>query len=514
MALTTADTPTLQAARRAWSQQRFDVALHLFDEAVRSDKQNLRALVDAARAHGFRYDYRRAEQLADRLIQLAGHRPDAWLWAGETFRMIALPDRAAACFERSCELGATPQALWELAVLYERRHRLDEAAALVDRVLALERKHGPCLLVKARIERRAGRIDAAEATLRDLIALPPLRDDVLAQAWGELASLCDEQGRYDEAWDAMLRSKEITQAHAMPERKASDFVVARFRRMVDSITSDDFRRWNGSRATVEPLPDGCRGVALLTGFPRSGTTLLEQVLDSHPELVSSEERDVFSREVFPALATGVPLDVTVQEMLHRVPPGRINEQRRVYFRYMQAMLPAAIGSRVHLDKNPAMNLMIPAMLRVFPELRLIVALRDPRDVVLSCYLRYLPLNPVSVAFLTIAGTAERYCLDLQAWLKMRSMIAAPWTEIRYEDTVADLPAQARKALALLNLPWNDAVLSYRDRAATKQVLSPTYDAVTKPLYTSAIGRWRHYERHLAPVLPVLAPLVRELGYVA
>lgn len=523
--MTTHDTPGLRAARRAWAQHRFDEALLLFNQAVRLEKSNLRALVDAARAHGFRYQYRRAEELTDQLLQLAPKRADVWLWAGETYRMIALLDRATECFERSCQIGATPQSMLELAALYERQHRLVEAADLVERVLAVHPRHPASRLLKARIERRARQTAEAESTLRDLIALPPENPDVLAEAWGELATLYDEHARYDEAWSAICQSKDVLLARDAPERQAAEFVLARFRRMIDTVTADDLRRWSAANRRDEPggspskgEPGGSphadtpRRPVLLTGFPRSGTTLLEQVLDSHPALVSSEERDVFSREIFPSLGEGAPPDVPVHQMLHRASAERIAEARRKYFAVLEGMLREPIGDRVHLDKNPAMNLMIPAMLRVLPELRLLVALRDPRDVVVSCFLRYLPLNPVSVCFLTPQRTAERYALDLRAWLKLRDLIEAPWIEVRYEDTVADLPGQARRALDLLGLPWDDAVLAYRDRAARRQVLSPTYEAVTRPLYTTAIGRWHNYERQLAPVMAVLDPLVRDLGY--
>jgi hypothetical protein len=146
-------------------------------------------------------------------------------------------------------------------------------------------------------------------------------------------------------------------------------------------------------------------------------------------------------------------------------------------------------------------------------MRLLVAIRDPRDVVLSCYLRYLPLNAVSVRFLDIERTAERYALDMSAWLKFRDLIEAPWRQIRYEDTVADVEAQARAALETLGLPWDPQVLNYRQRLTeSKRVTSPSYEAVVQPIYTRAIGRWRHYERIMAPALKTLEPFVREFGY--
>jgi len=168
---------------------------------------------------------------------------------------------------------------------------------------------------------------------------------------------------------------------------------------------------------------------------------------------------------------------------------------------------------MHLDKNPAYNLTIPLVLRMFPEARLIIALRDPRDVVLSCYLRYLPLNGVSVEFLDVQRTAERYANDMSAWLKFRGLLDSPWCEVRYEDTVSNLESQARRALSTLGLAWEDQVLDYRERfLATKQVTSPTYEAVAEPIYTRAIGRWKNYERLLEPAMQTLEPFIREFGY--
>ena len=153
------------------------------------------------------------------------------------------------------------------------------------------------------------------------------------------------------------------------------------------------------------------------------------------------------------------------------------------------------------------------MLRLFPETRLIVALRDPRDVVLSCYLRYLPLNSVSVRFLDVQRTAERYAFDMSAWLKFRELIEMPWCEVRYEDTVADAEAQARKALATLGLAWDDQVLDYRERLSeTKRVTSPSYEAVAQPIYTRPSGGGRTTKQCLEPALETLEPFVREFGY--
>ena len=169
---------------------------------------------------------------------------------------------------------------------------------------------------------------------------------------------------------------------------------------------------------------------------------------------------------------------------------------------------------MHIDKNPSIVMLIPGMLRLFPECKLLIAMRDPRDVVVSCFMRYLPLNTVSVHFLTLEDAARRNRRDMQAWFRLREMIGSPWLEIRYEDTVKNLQQEARRALEFLDVPWSPQVMKYREQLQQRQVNSPTYEDVAKPVYKSAVGRWKNYERHLGPALSVLEPLLRQLDYTS
>jgi hypothetical protein len=328
----------------------------------------------------------------------------------------------------------------------------------------------------------------------------------VAQAHGELCLLLDASGEYDAAWNAALECKEILLGHEQAAWHAAQFVLARCERMIEALSRESFQRWRWTPDEDSPLR-----LALLTGFPRTGTTLLEQVLDAHPQVVSSEEKEVFSAEIFPRLGAGRPADAPIVPLLDELTREQIGAARLSYFEAMEATLGEPISSRLHLDKNPAMNLMIPAMRRIFPELKLVIALRDPRDVIVSCFLRYLPVNPVSVCFLTLERTVDRYQLDMGAWLKIRDMIDG-WVELRYEQIVADLRQETARVLAALQLPWDDGVLAYRQRIGHKLVHSPTYEEVARPVFTSSIGRWQNYQRQLEPVLEKLAPLIQELGY--
>jgi hypothetical protein len=158
-------------------------------------------------------------------------------------------------------------------------------------------------------------------------------------------------------------------------------------------------------------------------------------------------------------------------------------------------------------------LFIPAIVRLLPETNFLIALRDPRDVIVSCYFQYLPLNPTSVSYLTWESTARRYALDMGMWLRLRGLLdVQSWLEVRYEDLVRDLPAVTRRALVFLKLPWEEAVLGYRERLSGKTVHSPTYLDVAKPVHRGAIGRWKNYARWLEPSLPDLDRFVKEFGY--
>jgi len=342
----------------------------------------------------------------------------------------------------------------ELASLYEASHRLDEAWELIERTVAAGFELPLAWLVRGRIQRRLDQLDEAEATFRELIDRLP-DSQWACQAWGELALMRDRQGDYAGAVEAISHCKQLQQQRESRHLAASEQAQQRLRRLFDDLTRDHLRRWRDQAADLPRLNN-----ALLTGFPRSGTTLLEQLLDAHPQLVSSEERDFVGRELVVEVMTGQG-NADLLATYDRVSPAKLRAQRDRYFPVMEYLLGESIGNRVHLDKNPAYNLTVPLMLRFFPETRLVVALRDPRDVVLSCYLRYLPLNAVSVHFLTPERTAERYALDMSAWLKCRELLENPWCEVRYEDTVADPAAQAKRALDTLGLEWSDEVLGYR-----------------------------------------------------
>jgi hypothetical protein len=236
------------------------------------------------------------------------------------------------------------------------------------------------------------------------------------------------------------------------------------------------------------------------------------VLDAHPGIVSAEETHILHDEAYLPLSRGFPETASVLQVLDAAPPSQLRQSRENYFLFTERFLRHPIEERWLIDKNPALNVLIPAAIRIFPEAKFLIALRDPRDVCLSCFMQYLPLNPVASAYLSLESTVQQYASVVGLWRALLPRLKNPWLEVRYEEMVMDLEGVARKTLQFLGVPWDETVLQFHEHARHKPVRSPTYADVTKPVYRGAVGRWRNYEKHLEPYLDTLHPFLAALGY--
>jgi hypothetical protein len=254
-------------------------------------------------------------------------------------------------------------------------------------------------------------------------------------------------------------------------------------------------------------------LAYLGGHARSGTTLLEQALDAHPDIVSAEETTIIENEAYATLRAAVPNETTMLAGLVGASVDTLRTARQRYFQSMSDCLGVPLDSRLFIDKNPSFQALIITYIRFFPEARLMIALRDPRDVVMSCFmLPHWPLSTGNVMFLSLETTVKAYTRAMDNWQTLKPMVKNPWLEIRYEDMVDDLESVLRKTLDFLGLDWDAKVLGFEAHARKKTLRSPTYSDVAQPVYQRARGRWKNYQKYLEPHLEMLEPLVKAFGY--
>jgi tetratricopeptide (TPR) repeat protein len=502
----------LQAADAAWDRRDFPECIAALQRASRLAPSNPDILLRLGHIHGLVYDYAAAERCFEQALRLATRKGLMLAAIAEHCRDFRNPILAERYLRKALEVleqtNVWPPTAIELAKLCERTRRLPEATQLVDRTLAVVPAYPAALLLRARLERTAGRLEAAEQVLRSFITKPVPLVWTQAQAWYELATVLDRQEKYDEAMTAFLKAKSLLQPQAPGHLQALKQTRAYLKVMEENVSADLLRRWFENGPALPPP----RRLALLCGHARSGTTLLEQVLDAHPDIVSAEESPVFLNDAYLPLKRKSAPNAHMLPALEAAVNPALQQSRAAYFRSMELDIGSPVGHRLLLDKNPVINYLVPAFVRIFPETRFLVALRDPRDVVLSCFMQPHPLNAVTAAYLSLETTVEDYSAVMSIWRKLAPLMPAPCLEVRYEDMVDDLASVARKTLEFLGVPWDDRVLGFDEHARQKTVRSPTYADVTQPVYKRAMGRWRNYHKYLEPHLEKLEPFVKAFGY--
>jgi hypothetical protein len=152
--------------------------------------------------------------------------------------------------------------------------------------------------------------------------------------------------------------------------------------------------------------------------------------------------------------------------------------------------------------------LLPLVHLLFPDAKVVLLLRDPRDVILGCFRSRFVLNAAMFRFLSLESAARYYDAVMASAEAARERFPLALHVLRYEDLVADLRAKATRLMHFLGLAWTDDVLSHAETASRRTILTPSATQVIQPIYRSAVGQWRRYARELEPVMPVLEPWVR------
>jgi hypothetical protein len=359
-------------------------------------------------------------------------------------------------------------------------------------------------MVLASADLAEGRPADGEARLNDLLADPRLTAQQRALAQGLLGDLFDAQDRTGEAftaYDTCNRALvEIYRPRFGTSLSALDYALEALR-LIDQLPKDAWQ------TGPQPLgAAGATGHVFLVGFPRSGTTLLEQVLASHPQVEALEERDTLADAM--AAYGRRPGELAG---LADAPQSEISRLRAAYWSRV-----AAEGARpkgkVFVDKHPLHTFRLPVIAKLFPEAKVLFARRDPRDVVLSGFRRRFAMNGPMYQLLTLAGAARFYDAAMQMGERLGHELPLAHHVVRHEALVEDFDATARAVCDFLDLPWTDAVRGFAERIQDRGVATPSGAQLAAGLSAEGIGAWRRFALQLAPVMPILQPWVERFGY--
>jgi tetratricopeptide (TPR) repeat protein len=325
---------------------------------------------------------------------------------------------------------------------------------------------------------------AAERVLT-VLSSPGVPSDARPLLHYAAAQLLERLGRYDEAFDHARRANDLFRR---PHDPAS--VSAFVSRSIDYFTP-------GQMASLPRATHGDRRPVFIVGLPRSGTTLVEQVLSSHPQVYGAGELETLRDLVASAPTSAWGEGMAYPECLDLL---SVQQADALAAKYLAALPPDSASAACVTDKMPANAQYLPMAELLFPGCHVIHCVRNPLDTCVSCYF-------------TDFGSGNAFSFDLQhlgAYYRdhrrlmehWKTVLRVPVLDVRYEDLVLATRQQTRRMLEFLGLPWDERCVRFFESGRTARTSSR--DQVRRPIYASSIARWKHYEKHLAPLIAALA----------
>jgi tetratricopeptide (TPR) repeat protein len=393
---------------------------------------------------------------------------------------------AASHARRAVELAPSdPFAALCLAEVLQADRQHQQAAAILKRLMGAGNVSTPLALAHVRVSLELGQeADALDWLLKQLGEGEgrPAREQ--ASLHFAAASLLDRQGRYDEAFD------HATKANTLARTNYDRALVERITRSaIDYFDRKTIRRLPRA-AERQPVP------VFVVGMARSGTSLIEQILASHPAVHGGGESDRVYRLWVSAVERLSQPNCPLFHCLDRLTTDIANDLADGFLAPLHAMAPMA--SHV-VDKTPSNAAHLGLIATLLPNARLIHSRRDPLDTGISCYLTDFAIGNAFSHDLTSIGHYQRMTDRLMShWI---SVLDVPILEVEYEKLVANPEKQIRRLLDFVGLPWDERCLNFhRNR---RVVATASQAQVRRPIYDTSIGRWRHYEKWIGPLRAAL-----------
>jgi hypothetical protein len=443
-----------------------------------------------------------AIRLLDQAARLTPGNPDIWLERAFVFDFGGSLDNALRSYAESARLGGGGVALAGYASIAVRKGDHAQAREAANLALQLLPGEPTATIALVRCDIEARDFPSAETRLRALLGRQEIAPEERMIAGGLLGDVLDKLARPAEAFAYYTSSKTLfAKAHA--ERFVGQPPLTQFVEEVGAaFASVPAKRW-----TAKPVPvegETANHVFLL-GYPRSGTTLVENILASAPGVAALEERPTLreSDREFIDPPSKLPALADLEE------PG-LRLWRETYWRRVRAG-GIALDTQTFVDMDPLKGSRLPMIARLFPRARIVVMRRDPRDVVLSCFRTSFAPTAAAFQFSTLEGVAEHYSALMR--LQQDCLAALPLAahEFRYERLISDFDGSTQALCAFIGIEWSEELRRFDKTAERRGVSTASQMQVRRGLYDGR-AQWRKYEAEMAPVMPILQPWIEAFGY--
>ena len=242
----------------------------------------------------------------------------------------------------------------------------------------------------------------------------------------------------------------------------------------------------------------------IIGFPRSGTTLIDNILSSHT-LISCIEEKPFIRRMISRNSQ----DISDPSYIINTGSEEILKANKFY---LDEIKKYSSNSRICIDRHPFNTVYVGDILFHFPKAKIIFMVRHPMDCVLSSYMQYFKLSSATAGLIDLEDTTNTYINMMKLWEICKEKFEINFLEIKYEDLVNNFKDTTETLLDFLGCDWEESINNFYDRAKNKRINTASYDQVIKPIYSDSIGKWKNYSVHLSPIESNLARWVKRFNY--
>jgi tetratricopeptide (TPR) repeat protein len=455
--------------------------------------------------------FSKAMPLLEKMLVANPHYATAWNLKGLLHETLQQVDLAEAAFRHAIEADPVwPDAYANLANLYEQVNRIAEAKSMAESAPQVDAARADQVsaslilldLVLCRVARRQKNYPIALEHLGQIARLKQtdLQREIVSFDRGKvLDGLGDAAG----AMSAFSDANALGRIRWISTNPGANKFMAGAEQLLELVGKGWLRQWrpaNASPPTATPV--------FLGGFPRSGTTLLNQVLDSHGDIQIMEE--------LPAVAA-------MLDAVRTMPRGYANSIRdfdALDIDYMRKLYFSAVATNIEFDPSKLLVDKLPFHLvqaglihRVFPDARFLFAVRHPCDVVLSCFMQHFGDNDAMANFFKLKDAVALYARTMDLWEIYQRDLPIAVYRLRYEDLVDDFEGESRRLCDFLGVPWHEDLKEFSVKAMDRgRISTPSYHQVSQPIYRESRYRWERYRNQLMPYLPALRPYILRYGY--
>lgn len=442
----------------------------------------------------------------DTILKVSPGLPYAHTSRGNALLALGEVGAAEASFRSAIQTDpAQNLALAGLAHIARSRGEYSEAREWADK--ALEQVPGlpSAVMSLAAADLHQRRASDAESRLRALIEDARVDELERAHATGLLGDALDAQSRPGEAFAAYEACNQTLQRFYADRYEGDANALTYAQSLLGYFERTVPDAWK-SRPAMGPDFSGAGGHVFLLGFPRSGTTLLEVILEGHRSVVSLEEQELLTDSVQQFMQHPQNLDG-----LLRATPAMLESARTAYWRRV-AQGGANVAGKVFVDKYPLNTLKLPLIARLFPDAKILLAARDPRDIVLSCFRHRFAMSAPIYELLSIEGAARYYDVVMQLLIRFTTTLTLDTCLVRHEDLVTGFVREMKRICTFLGIDWDPAMGDFALRTRGRAVLTPSTAQLVRGLNTEGVGQWRRYEAELAPAFALLKPWIERFLY--